>query len=47
MMDENRDVWRLQNLEDMVEKSKDTPNYYMWFNKLEEFKRLLKREVVE
>ena len=46
-MDENRDAWRLQNLEDMVEKSKYTSNYYMWFNKLEEFKRLLKREVVE
>jgi hypothetical protein len=44
-MDENRDLWRLQNLEEMVEKTKGTQSYMVWFNKLEEFKRLLKREV--
>jgi hypothetical protein len=44
-LDANRDLLRMQALEEMVEQSKGKPSYMMWFNKLEEFKRLLKYEV--
>ena len=45
MADDDLDLWRLKNLVEMVEKTKGTSSYNVWLNKLEEFKRLLKREV--